>query len=63
MDNINQSNVDKSTEKFLDNVEKILDNNYIQWFGGHFHYDMVLNEKGTMLFNKVVEIGDYCRER
>lgn len=59
MDGIKQSEVDKTTEEFLDKIEKILDNNYIQWFGGHFHYDMVINEKATMLYNDVVEIGDY----
>lgn len=63
LDSIDQSKVDKNTEKFLDEIEKILYNDYIHWFGGHFHYDMVINEKATMLFNKVVEIGEYCRER
>lgn len=56
---IDQSQVDKNTEKFLDNIEKILDNNYIHWFGGHFHDDRELNEKVTMLYSKIVEIGDY----
>ena len=56
---INQSTVDKKTEKFLDKIKKILNNKYIHWFGGHFHDDRELNEKATMLYNKVVEIGDY----
>lgn len=62
LNGIDQSKVDKSTEKFLDEIEKKLYNNYIHWFGGHFHYDMIINEKATMLFNKVIEIGEYCRE-
>ena len=56
---IDQSQIDKNTEKFLDEIKNILHNNYIHWFGGHFHDDRELNEKATMLYNKVVEIGDY----
>lgn len=54
---INQSTVNKSTEYFLDEIEKLLHNNYKHWYFGHFHDDRSFG-KFTMLYSKVVELGE-----
>lgn len=51
---INQSKVDKSTEIWLDKIEKNI--NYKKWFFGHYHADEVVNEKAEMLFRSIKEI-------
>ena len=54
---IKQSTVDKSTEYFLDEIEKLLHNNYKHWYFGHFHSDRSFG-KFTMLYDEVVELGE-----
>ena len=52
---INQSMVDKSTEKFLDKVEdKIM---YDHWYFGHYHASFDLTDKVTILFNEFIELN------
>ena len=54
---IDQSKVDKSMEYFLDEIENLLHNNYKHWYFGHFHDNKDFG-KFTMLYDKVVQIGD-----
>lgn len=54
---IDQSKVDKSMEYFLDEIENLLHNNYKHWYFGHFHDNKDFG-KFTMLYNKVIQIGD-----
>ena len=35
---------------FEDNVE------YGHWYFGHYHLDMEINEKKTLLYNKIIKI-------
>jgi 3-oxoacid CoA-transferase subunit A len=52
---IDQSMVDKSTEKFLDKVEdKIM---YDHWYFGHYHASFDLTDKVTILFNEFIELN------
>ena len=57
---VNQSSVDKNTERFLDEVYHTLGiGNFKHWFFGHFHDDRLIHNKFSMLYNNVVELGDY----
>ena len=57
---VDQSTVDKNTEKFLDEVVSTLGiSNFKHWFFGHYHDDRTIHNKFTMLYNNVVELGDY----
>lgn len=53
---IDQSTVDNRTEKFLDVVEKSI--TYKQWFCGHFHAYENLWNKGTMLYDEIIELNE-----
>ena len=59
MDGVNQSKVDNTMEYWLNNVMEILEKNqnFKQYFGGHFHDSKTLNEKYTILFEKVVDLS------
>lgn len=61
MDGINQGNVDKSTEEWLDKMADIYENNYAfkQYIGGHFHDTKILTDKYTILYHAVVNLKDY----
>jgi 3-oxoacid CoA-transferase subunit A len=61
MDGIDQSEVDKSTEEWLDDFSNIYENaeDFKHYFGGHFHSDIELTDKYTMLFHEVVNLADY----
>ena len=50
---LNQSEVDKSTETWLQEIENKL--SYREWFGGHFHVD---SKEGpiTLIFDEVTEL-------
>lgn len=50
---INQSTVDKSTEEWLDKIEKKV--NYKKWYCGHYHTDKVI-DKIRFLFDDIVEL-------
>lgn len=51
---LNQEYVDKNTEKFLSEFNKIA--TYKQWFAGHYHTDKKVNDKFSLLYRDVVEI-------
>ena len=53
--NVDQSLVDKSTERFLDEVEDRV--TYDHWYFGHYHASFDLTEKVTILFNKIIELN------
>lgn len=59
MDGVNQSKVDNTMEYWLNNVMEILEKNqnFKQYFGGHFHDSKTLNEKYIILFEKVVDLS------
>ena len=48
---VDQSFVDKSTEKWLDYIEEKLD--YGKWYAGHYHTDKAVNKKFTFLYKKI----------
>lgn len=54
MEGIDQSGVDKSTEKWLDNIENHLE--YSKWYCGHFHGEKVIDKVKFMF--KSIEIMD-----
>lgn len=61
LDFIDQSSVDKTTEKFLNALSFQFEKNnaFKHYFGGHFHDDKELTDKYTMLYHDVVNIEDY----
>ncbi len=52
---IDQSTVDKSTEKWLDKLEEKLD--YKRWYFGHFHCDCDICS-ATAMFNEIVALEE-----
>ena len=52
---VNQDEVDKSMEQFLDVVEDRI--TYDHWFFGHFHDSFDLTDKVTILYNLIVELN------
>lgn len=61
MASIDQSTVDKTTEKWLDIYYKhLLDgNSFKHWFFGHYHDDKELSDTFTIVNNKIVRLEDY----
>ena len=61
LDFIDQTNVDKSTEEWLDTMSRIYEKNYAfkYYFGGHMHADIRLDDKYIMVYQKVVDIDNY----
>ena len=55
---INQSTVDNLMERFLDEIDSLLKNNFQHWYFGHYHDDKDLEQKYTMLYKKIVKLGD-----
>lgn len=53
VESIDQSSVDKSTEEWLDTLERKL--NYEQWYCGHYHVDWNIG-KVQILFNEFLEL-------
>lgn len=51
---IDQSQVDKSTEEWLSDIEKRLD--YDKWYFGHYHGNREL-DKAEMLYEEIKELG------
>lgn len=51
---IDQSKVDKTTEKWLNKIEDEID--YNMWYFGHYHGDYCKAEKIRMLFNDILTI-------
>lgn len=60
---IEQNNVDKSMEKFLDEI--LIETEYYgHWYFGHFHDDRdILGTKATMLYKKIIPLGEYIDGR
>jgi len=54
---IDQKKVDKRMEYFLDEVYHQLNNKFKHWYFGHYHDDRQFG-KFTMVYNKVIEIGE-----
>lgn len=52
---IEQCNIDKTLEKYLDNIWKNFDGNKKEWYCGHWHIDD-LRENVKFLFNEIIEI-------
>lgn len=52
---VNQSTVDKSTEEFLDKVEDRI--KYDHWYFGHYHADLNLTDKVTILYMSIIELN------
>lgn len=55
LNGLDQSTVDNSMEKWLEEVETHL--NYRHWLFAHFHDDRKINSKVTMLFNTIKNIN------
>ena len=56
---IDQSTVDKSTEKFLDEIKTILEEKkiaYEKWFCGHWHTEKVAPENLRFMFNDIISL-------
>lgn len=52
LSNLNQSYVDKSTERWLNKIEKKL--TYKCWYAGHYHTEKQVNDKFKFLYNDVI---------
>lgn len=53
LDYVDQSNIDKTTEKFLDEIEENIQ--YKRWFCGHWHIEKDV-DKIEFLFNSIIEL-------
>lgn len=57
-----QSKIDKTMEKFLDEIISEVDS-YKHWYFGHFHGDRDIPEvKATMLYKKIIPLGEYIKK-
>ena len=52
---IDQSKVDNSMEKWLEEVEKNI--KYDFWLFGHFHGNKIINKKAAMLFEQILDLS------
>lgn len=61
LDFIDQGQVNKSTEQWLDVImeELVEQERFKHFFAGHFHDDKELEENYTLLYHKVVKMEDY----
>ena len=53
---IDEYDIDYSTEEWLETIDNTIQYNH--WYLGHFHKDIDINEKVTVVFNNVIQI-DY----
>lgn len=58
MEGLNQNNIDKSMEVFMDKIFKIVEPNLKYWYFGHFHDDRICGKYGVMLYRKIVQLGE-----
>ena len=60
MNGIDQSKVDKTTEKWLDKFynQIIQEKPFKHWYFGHFHDTKQINDKVTMLYRRVKKLGE-----
>ena len=56
---INQSKIDKSTEKWLDKIEE--STNYKKWYCGHFHTNKHI-DKMVFLFERVEHLTPHTKK-
>lgn len=56
MNNVSQFDIDKTTEKWLDEFYIVLDDNYDKWFFGHYHDDRTVLGKHEMLYHTITEV-------
>lgn len=62
---IDQSLIDKTMEKFLNELSFMFEQNFAfkHYFGGHFHSNIYnMRNKYTMLYNDIINIEDYIEE-
>lgn len=56
---IDQSTVDQSTEKFLDEIKTMMEEKHVtyeKWFCGHWHTDRTAPENLRFLFNDIISL-------
>lgn len=58
MGSIKQSDVDKNTEKWLNEFQELLEPHIKHWYFGHYHDDRKIQDKYTMLFQTIKKIED-----
>jgi 3-oxoacid CoA-transferase subunit A len=58
---VNQSTVDNSTEKFLDDVRNIITPYYKAWLWGHYHEDRIESNRHIMLYRSILSLKDIIR--
>lgn len=52
---IDQSTVDKSTERYLQKIYDLIDKEYLkEWLFGHFRHDEILDDKFRILFHDMI---------
>lgn len=64
LSNLDQSKIDKTTEDFIDDIlHDELGYQYDHFYFGHFHHDRDIPEvKATMLYKKIIPLGEYIKE-
>ena len=64
LNSINQNEVNKDTEDFIDDIlHDYLYYQYDHFYFGHFHDDRDIPEvKATMLYKKIIPLGEYIKE-
>ena len=61
LNSLDQSTIDKTMEKFLDDL--IDDCSYKHFYFGHFHDDRDIKDvNATMLYKKIIPLGEYIKE-
>ena len=55
---IDQSQIDNHMEKFLDEIYSIVGKNVKRWYFGHYHDDRNVSTNFTMLYTKIVKLGE-----
>lgn len=58
LDFIDQTQVNKSMEKFLDEIYTLIQKDVKHWYFGHYHDDRDIAPNFTMLYTEVVKLGD-----
>lgn len=54
---VDQSTIDKSTERYLQEIYELLDKEYLkEWLFGHYHSDEILPDKFHILYHDIVMI-------
>ena len=56
LDCIDQSDVDKSTEEWLQSIYDLLPEHTF-WLFGHYHGDMIMGDNIAMLYEKIIDLS------